>query len=734
MGAAVYTRLRMVVAKPQPAGARELLEEAAGYLPPDRVEQVERALEFAIEKHEGQTRRSGEPYVIHPIAVARLCVELHMDASTVEAALLHDTIEDCGVTSEQLRSKFGPDVTLLVEGATKIEQLPDRALDTEQADSETLRKMFLAMAEDVRVVIVKMADRLHNMRTLEHLGSDRQHAIARETMEIYAPLASRLGVWQFKWELEDLAFRYLEPDLYRRVASMVASRRGERERYVRQLETELRDILEAAGIKAEVTGRVKHLWSIAEKMHRYAEQGRSFDQLRDLLALRVFVETIADCYNALGVVHQNWRPIPGTFDDYIASPKESLYQSLHTSVLGPDMRPFEVQIRTYEMHQVAEYGVAAHWQYKDDSGGKRDTQYEERMAWLRHLLEWQQEVSATDDFLESVRLDVFRDQVFVHTPKGAVRVLPAGSTPIDFAFRIHTDLGYNCVGAKINGKMVPLNTTVKNGDVIEIIRSRVPKGPSRDWLIPSLGYLGSSHSRQKVRQWFHREHRDDNIDKGREMLDREIKRLGLDRVPSDLATQLGYDDNRDLYAGLGSGDLSVQKLINRLAEHAPQQEQPKLASSTINTQHGASGVRVLGTGGLHVQLAKCCHPLPGDPIMGYVTRARGITVHRADCRSAHWGGDAARVVECDWGPTGSLYSASVEVLAWDRVGLLRDITTIIASAGSNMVGVRTVEHDDRTVTVELTLETAGGAQFSGLLSHLDGVRGVISVRRSGYVA
>ena len=730
----VYTRVSMVVSKPHPAGASELLEAAAGYLPPDRVEQVQRALDFAIEQHDGQLRHSGEPYVTHPIAVARLCAELLMDASTLAAALLHDTIEDCGVTAEQLRAKFGPDVTLLVEGATKIEQLPDRALDTEQADAETLRKMFLAMAEDVRVVIVKMADRLHNMRTLEYLASGRQQALARETMDIYAPLASRLGVWQFKWELEDLAFRYLEPEQYHRVASMVASRRSERERYVRLLEDELREVLAAVGVTAEVTGRVKHLYSISEKMQRYAEQGRSFDQMRDLLAVRVLVDTIADCYNALGVVHQHWRPIPGTFDDYIASPRESLYQSLHTSVLGPDMRPFEVQIRTYEMHQVAEYGVAAHWQYKGDNPGKRDAQYEERMAWLRHLLEWQQEVSGTEDFLESVRMDVFRDQVFVHTPKGAVRVLPAGSTPIDFAYRIHTDLGHNCVGAKVNGKMVPLHTVLKNGDVIEVIRSRVPKGPSRDWLMPSLGYLGSSHSRQKVRQWFRREHREDNVDKGKEMLERETRRLGIERAPSDLPKQLGYEGTRDLHAALGSGDLSLQKLANRLAEYVPQPETPRLSASTVEVQRGAPGVRVLGTGGLHVQLAKCCRPLPGDPIMGYVTRARGVTVHRSDCRTAHWGGDAERVVECDWGPTASMYSASVEVLAWDRVGLLRDLSTIIAGAGVNMVGVRTVEHDDRTTTVELTLETEGGAQFSRLLSHLDGVRGVISVRRSGSAA
>ena len=719
----------MVVSKP-PEGARELLDEAAGYLPAEAVEHVRRALEFAIAAHDGQLRRSGEPYVTHPIAVARLVTELRMDHATIEAALLHDTIEDCGVTPEQLRAKFGPDVTTLVEGATKIEEVAGRTLDTDQADAETLRKMFLAMAEDVRVVIVKMADRLHNMRTLEYLPEHRQLALSRETMDIYAPLASRLGVWQFKWELEDLAFRYLEPEQYRRIAAMVTSRRGERERYVKQLEIELRAALEGGGLTAEVSGRVKHLYSISEKLQRYSEQGRTFDEIRDLLALRILVATVADCYNALGVVHQHWRPIPATFDDYIASPRESMYQSLHTSVLGADMRPFEVQIRTYAMHQVAEYGVAAHWQYKEDAT-IRDAQYEERMAWLRHLLEWQQEVPGTEDFLESVKMDVFRDQVFVHTPKGAVRVLPAGSTPIDFAYRIHTDLGHNCVGAKVNGKLVPLTTALHNGDVVEVIRSRVPKGPSRDWLMPSLGYLGSSHSRQKVRQWFHREHRDESTTHGRELLEREMRRLGVERLPADLPKQLGYDALADLYAAVGSGEVGVQKILNRLVELAPQPPAPKLSPSHVQMDRGAPGVRVLGTAGLHVQLAKCCHPLPGDPIMGYVTRARGITVHRADCRSAQWGGDAARVVECDWGPTGDLYTAAVEVLAWDRVGLLRDISTIVADDGVNMIAVRTVEHDDRTTTVEVTLETTGGAQFARVISHLDGVRGVISVRRSG---
>lgn len=713
-----------------------MLEEVATYLPEDRVALVERALEFAIQAHGEQKRRSGDPYITHPIAVARLVASLHMDPPTLAAALLHDVIEDCDVKPETLHAKFGADVATLVEGATKIDQLPDRALDLAQADAETLRKMFLAMAEDVRVVIVKLADRLHNMRTLEWLGEDRQRALARETMDIYAPLASRLGVWQYKWELEDLAFRFLEPGEYRRVATMVRAKRSERERYVRQLTQEIEQALGAAGINADVDGRAKHLYSVYQKMQRYQAGGRSFDEIYDLLAVRVLVPTVADCYNALGIVHQKWRPIPGTFDDYISSPKESLYQSLHTSVLGPGMRTFEVQIRTFEMHQISEYGVAAHWQYKEERS-KRDQQYEERMAWLRHLLEWQQEASGTDDFLESIKTDVFRDQVFVYTPKGEVRVLPAGSTPIDFAYRIHTDLGHNTVGAKVNNRMVALNTALKNGDVIEIVRSRTARGPSRDWLVPSLGFLGSSHSRQKVRQWFRRQHRDDNVDRGREHLERELKRLGIRELPADFHRTLGFQDSKDLYAGIGSGDYSPQRLSNRLMELAPPSESAPTEVTPTPAKPGATpgvkGVRVLGTSGLQVQIARCCKPLPGDQIVGYITRARGVTVHRADCRNVHTG-HQERIVDCDWGPSGDIYTASVEVVAWDRVGLLRDLSTIIASYRANMVGVRTIEQDDRTTIVQITLETEGGPAFARLLTHLDSVRGVISVRRTGAVA
>jgi GTP pyrophosphokinase len=719
----------MVVAEQAPFGVDELFATLASYLPAERVDSIREAYDFALECHEGQRRLSGEPYITHPIAVARLVAELHMDVPTIKAALLHDVVEDSDATSEQIARKFSQDVARLVEGATKIDQIGPQSQEKSSADAETLRKMFVAMAEDVRVVIIKIADRLHNMRTLQHLAPDRQQAIALETMEIYAPLAARLGIWQFKWELEDLAFRYLEPDEYKRISEMVAARRAERERFVRRVERELRAKLAEAGIEADVSGRVKHLYSIRAKMRRYAATGKSFDQIYDLLALRVLVNSVGDCYNALGVVHQTWHPIPGGFDDYIANPKESLYQSLHTNVMGPGTRAFEIQIRTHEMHELAEYGVAAHWQYKDETR-KRDHQYEERLAWLRHLIEWQQEASGTDDFLESVKTDVFRDQVFVYTPRGHVRVLPAGSTPIDFAYRIHTDLGHHVVGARVNGRLAPLTTRLRNGDVVEVIRGRGDKGPSRDWLIPALGYLGSSHSRQKVRHWFRRAQRDENIARGHDLLERERKRLGVLEVPPSLPGQLGYESLDDMLAAIGYGDVSLQLLAQRLAEHAPPPPVPLEVVTKKPRKDATPGVRVLGEGGMHVVLARCCRPLPGEPIIGFITRSRGVTVHRRDCHNVRQQAEPERFVECDWGPLGQLYSAAVLVHAWDRVGLLRDISTIVAAEDVNMVGVRTMEKDDLTTTVHNTLETQGLPQVSQLKGRLESVRGVISVSRA----
>ncbi len=715
----------MVVSEHTPAGTDHLFESLEGYLPPARVDEVRAALAFAIEAHAGQTRRSGDAYITHPVAVARLVADLRMDAQSVKAALLHDVIEDCQVTAKQLREHFGPDVATLVEGATKIEHIPQpggRPLAA--TDAETLRKMLLAMAEDVRVVIIKIADRLHNMQTLEHLTADRREAIARETMDIYAPLAGRLGIWQMRWQLEDLAFRFLDPEGYRSVAAMVASRRQERERFVRGVATELGQALEATGIAADVSGRVKHLRSIHDKVRRYQAEGKSFDQIHDLIAVRVLVPEVADCYAALGIIHQIWRPIPGTFDDYIANPKESLYQSLHTSVMGPETHPFEVQIRTHEMHDVAEYGVAAHWRYKEEPRSRRDARDEERMAWLRHLLEWQRESSGAEDFLESVKTDVFRDQVFVYTPRGDVRVLPAGSTPIDFAFRIHTDLGLHCIGATLNGHVVPLNTRLSNGDVVHIVRGRAERGPSREWLNPALGYIGSSNARQKVRQWFRRQQRHENVQRGSEQLELEQRRLGLRSVPADLVAQLGFETADEMLEAIGYGGVSTELLAQRLVEHvAP-------SRPALQGRDDATAVRVYGTLGHKATLAGCCRPAPPDPIVGFVTRSGGVTVHRHDCRSAARREEPERYVECDWEPSAIRYSGTIEVHAWDRVGLLRDISTMAAAAGVNMVEVRTEEQPDRTTIVHLRLETKGGAEFAQLLQHLDGVRGVVSVRRA----
>ncbi len=710
-----------------PAGARELFEALPAYLPEARVEEIRAAYEFAAACHEGQMRQSGDPYITHPIAVAALLAGLRMDAHTIAAALLHDVVEDCDVTVDELRKRFDDDVARLVEGATKISAI--HVSDASHVDAETLRKMFVAMAEDVRVVILKIADRLHNMGTLEPLEPERQQRLSRETMEIYAPLAARLGIWQFKWQLEDLAFRYLQPEEYARAEAMVASGRDERERFVTQVEEQLRTALAEAGITAEVSGRAKHLYSLYDKMRRYTEQGRSFNEIYDLLAVRVLVDSVANCYNALGVVHQTWHPIPATFDDYIASPKESLYQSLHTSVLGPGAHPFEVQIRTHEMHDVAEYGVAAHWSYKEEPR-RRDVRYDERMSWLRHLVEWQQEASGTDDFLESVKSDVFADQVFVYTPKAEVRVLPRGSTPIDFAYRIHTDLGHQCAGARVNGRMVPLNTPLDNGDVVEIIRSRTAKGPSRDWLIEHLGYLGSSNSRQKVRQWFRREQRGENILRGREMFEKERRRLGLRELPPDLHGRLGYADHDDMLAAIGYGDVSLQRLGVLLAEHEEEETLALLPTTTRPTKLGPAGVRVLGTGGLHTVLARCCNPLPGDPILGYVTRARGVTVHRATCRTVKHVDEMERLVECDWGPTGNVYESNIEVIAWDRPGLLRDLSALVASQHVNIAAVRHDSAVDGTITVRMTLETEGLAQLAALMTRLESVRGVTTVNRT----
>lgn len=715
----------------------DLLARIGQYLPEDRVTLVKDAYLFAETAHEGQMRKSGDPFISHPLDAAMTVAGLQLDATAVAAALLHDVQEDCGIPNADLAKRFGREVARLVDGVSKLERItwrpPTDGGSNPTIQAENLRKMFLAMAEDVRVVIIKLADRLHNMRTLEALREEKRQRIARETMEIYAPLASRLGIWQIARELEDLSFKHLQPDRYKEISELLAAKRVSRERYITQAESLLGDELAKAEIEAEVQGRAKHVYSIYQKFEKYAAQGKSFNEIYDLMAVRVLVGTVADCYSALGIIHGRWHPIPGQFDDYIASPKESLYQSLHTTVLGLGGGPLEVQIRTHEMHRLAEYGVAAHWRYKE--GGRRERQYEQRLSWIRQLLQWQREMSADEDFVEAVKTDFFQDQVFVYTPKGEVKDLPTGSTPIDFAFRIHTDVGYHCIGGRVNGRLVSLNHQLQNGDVVEILTSKTSRGPSRDWLNANLGYLKTSHAREKVRQWFKKQQRHENIDKGSEMLDRELRRLGLSlsECRDELLRQFHQSNWEDFLAALGYGGISLHqvgvKLTHLLSEkEAPAEEQtlPEAPAAPVYT----SAIRVLGTGDLLTQLARCCNPVPGDGIIGYVTRSRGVTVHRRDCFNVLQEDERERLVEVEWGRSGHHYPVSVRIEAWDRVGLMRDISTLVAEERVNMVAVRTQEHPDSTVSVFLTLETTGIEQLSRVLTKLESIRAVLFVRRT----
>ncbi len=725
----------MVVARiAEDEGLARLLEAAGAYLPEKRVAVVEEAYRFAERCHAGQHRQSGEPYIVHPLDAALTVAGLQLDAVAIAGALLHDVQEDCGVPNEEIARRFGPDVAKLVDGVTKLERFAWQSPEAPKADSsiqvENLRKMFLAMAEDWRVVIIKLADRLHNMRTLEHLDPAKHHRIAQETMEIYAPLAARLGIWPIKWELEDLAFRYLDPEKYREISRLVASRRTIRERYLAQVETILREEIAKQGIDATVQARAKHIYSVYEKIRKYEAQGKTFSEIYDLLALRVLVESVGDCYNVLGIVHGLWRPIPGQFDDYIASPKDGVYQSLHTTVMCLDARPLEVQIRTHEMHRLAEYGVAAHWRYKE--GGKVDARFNERLSWLRQLLEWQREMAHAEDFVETVKTDLFQDQVFVYTPGGEIKDLPAGATPIDFAFRIHTELGYHCIGSKVNGRLVALNTPLENGDVVEVLTGRSSRGPSRDWLNPNLGYIKTSHAREKIRQWFRKQEKAENIEKGREALERDLRRLGLTlaQCREELLRQFRYDSLDDLYAALGFGGVGLQQVAGRLARFFEPEVPKTLPEEAPKGRVSATGIQVLGTGDLLTQLGRCCNPVPGDDIIGYVTRSRGVTVHRRDCYSVLHEDERERLVEVEWGRSGQFYPVAVHIEAWDRVGLLRDVSTIIAEEKVNMVAVRTQENGDRTTAIFLTLESQGLDQLSRLLHKLEMVRGVTSVARS----
>jgi guanosine-3',5'-bis(diphosphate) 3'-pyrophosphohydrolase len=703
----------------------ELLGVTADMYPGADLDAVGRAFDLAVEAHEGQRRASGEPYVTHPIASARIVAELGIDPTAVQAALLHDVPEDTDYSLADVEQHFGPEVAHLVDGVTKLSRF--NTMSREQQQAENIRKMFLAMAEDIRVVLIKLADRLHNMRTLGALPAEKQERIARQTMEIYAPLAERLGIWQIKWELEDLAFKVLEPERYRELARLLATRRKGRESFIDRAIAVLEPVLETAGIEADLQGRPKHLYSIWKKMLR---KGAEFGEIYDVYAIRVLVDDVRDCYAALGVVHSLWRPIPGQFDDYIAVPKNNLYQSLHTAVIALDGKPLEIQIRTHQMHQVAEVGIAAHWRYKD--GTRADRAYDAKLAWLRQLMDWQREVSDASEFLEGLKLDLFQDQVFVFTPRGDIKDLPAGATPLDFAYRIHTDVGHRTIGAKVNNRLVPLDYRLKNGDIVEIVTTKGEHGPSRDW----LNIVRTSHAREKIRQWFKRKDRDENIAHGRESVERELRRLartstsevGVDRI-ADVAHGYNFEHVDDFYAAVGYGAISAQQVVTRLGVL----DDSSLALPPVTPPPQptpAGGVRVKGVGDLLTRFAKCCHPIPGDPIVGFITRGKGVTVHLRTCPTATNEREVGRLIEVEWEaqPT-QTYPIAIRVEAYDRPGLLHEITQVVAENKVNIIAAAVNVGADHTAVVTATLQVSSVAQLARVMSRLEQVRDVLSVQR-----
>ncbi|HEY0580579.1 MAG TPA: bifunctional (p)ppGpp synthetase/guanosine-3',5'-bis(diphosphate) 3'-pyrophosphohydrolase [Chloroflexota bacterium] len=714
-----------------------LFDDVGKYLPAPDVEAIRRAYTFAAAAHAPQARESGEPYINHPLAVAETLASLHMDTATIVAALCHDVTEDCGVPGAELESRFGREVARLVDGVTKLDKMQflhvegedSRPMNGQDLWAENMRKMFLAMAEDIRVVLIKLADRLHNMRTLQYRPPAKRRRVAQETMEIYAPLANRLGIWELKWQLEDLSFRHLEPEKYHEIADKVASRRVAREKYIQRVIEMLRGELDTHGLHPDLSGRPKHIYSIFRKMQR---RGVDVDQIYDQLAVRVLVPSIPECYAALGVIHSIWRPLPGQFDDYIANPKESLYQSLHTTVLAVDGRPLEIQIRTREMHQVAEYGVAAHWRYKE--GLRQDQKFDAKVAWLRQLMDWQKDVAGgAQEFVDSLKTDIFQDQVYVFTPKGEIKELPSGATSLDFAYRIHTDVGHKCVGTKVNGRLVSLDTKLRNGDIVEIITAKGSRGPSRDWLNPNLGFVATAHAREKIRQWFRRQQRDENIIRGREMVEKALKRLNVDGVKlDDLAGDFKFDKVDDFLAAVGYGDINPDEIGRHVLSGAEEQRKD-------NTTHGPQiarpsmpmgGLRVMGVGDLLTRVCRSCNPVPGDNIIGYITRGRGVTVHRADCASVLNEDEKDRLVTVDWGDSDQhVFPVTVRIEAWDREGLVRDVSGILADEKINIIALSAVVHKDQTATVWTTVEVPRLDRLSRIMSRLESIRDVFNVVR-----
>ena len=711
-----------------------LMTRVREYLPAERLGVIEDAYRYAEDAHRGQTRKSGEPFIEHPLQTAVALADLKMDAHGLAAALLHDVVEDLDdIALEDIRQRFGEEITQLVDGVTKFteaEYAASGSVNTPlaaRAQAETIRKMLMAMAEDIRVVLIKLADRLHNMRTIEFMSPPKRIEKSQETLDIYAPLAHRLGIWEMKWQLEDMAFRQLDPEGYREISERLNSTRTSREAYIHNALSILQSRISDAGIVADVVGRPKHIYSIHTKIAKYAAQNKSVDDIHDLFALRVMVDSIQDCYGALGIIHTQWHPVPGEFDDYIANPKDNLYQSIHTTVVAEDGHPLEIQVRTREMHQLAEYGVAAHWLYKEGKVG--DDSFERKMVWLRQILEWQRDVAGAEEFVDALKADIFQNQVFVYTPLGELKELPAGSTPLDFAFRIHSDLIFRCIGAKVNGKLVSLSYQLKNGDTCQILTSKTVRGPSLDWLNEDLGYVNTRSARAKVRQWFKRQERSVNTQRGRDLYQRHIRRLTTQQ-DQQVASMMGIGRLEDFLAALGDGSITVAQVVNKLSSREKDAEAEVRHQQELGLPISPStGIQVMGVGDLLTSMARCCNPINGDEIVGFITRTKGVTIHRRSCPNIQNEDEPERLVPVSWGETEVKYPVRIQVKSMDRVGLLRDVTSVVSGENVNIASCVSEEYDNVSI-ITLTLHVSGINQLSRLFFKLESVKGVMNVTRS----
>ncbi len=736
---------------------QDLIAHVQKYHPSDDISLIEKAYGIAYNAHKEQVRKSGEPYIIHPLCVAIILADLEMDKETIAAGLLHDVVEDTIMTDEEIVEEFGSDVALLVDGVTKLQQLQfggnqeDRTPDKLEMQAENLRKMFLAMAKDIRVILIKLADRLHNMRTLKHMPAEKQQRIARETLDIYAPIAQRLGISKIKVELDDLSLKYLEPEVYYDLVDKIAIRKSEREKYIQDIVNEVGKHIENAGIKAEIDGRVKHFFSIYKKMKN---QGKTIDQIYDLFAVRIVVDTIKDCYGALGVIHEMYKPIPGRFKDYIAMPKPNRYQSLHTTLIGSSGQPFEIQIRTHEMHKAAEYGIAAHWKYKEASDGKKvEAQEEEKLTWLRQILEWQQDMSDNKEFMNLLKndLDLFSDNVYCFTPRGEVKNLPAGSTPIDFAYNIHSAVGNKMIGARVNGKLVTIDYVIKNGDLIEILTSQNSKGPSRDW----LNVVKSTQAKNKINQWFRNERKEDNIVKGKEMLAAYCKAKAINmpeimkpEYMNGIMKKYGFKDWESVCAAVGHGGLKEGQIINKMQEQYDKTHKKELTDEEVLSAVGENqsrhmraksqgGIVVKGIHDVAVRFSKCCSPVPGDEIIGFVTRGRGVSIHRTDCVNViHMPTmERVRFIDAEWQRAESAenkerYSTEIQIYANNRIGMFVDISKVFTERQIDITSMNVRTSKQGKATIIMTFDIHGKEELTRLTDKLRQIDGVLDIERT----